>query len=137
MAAEVNGGSRSRSLEVVAKLIELTQKGELRWTLVKPTETMKVGEGDLIDPLYRATYKGKQLQVYRRHFTQTHVMLSDHFTGAPDWHQKRETEIVLRLVNSDGSTWVFPPNNAIPDLLEAVSYQVSGVDDFMREVLSD
>ncbi len=146
MATEVER-PRDRMLEAVVKLMHLTQKGKLKWRAGKPDDSMKLEGGDRIDSVYVAEYNGRILQIYRRNWVDlaeargilgAFRMATGQRRGALGTLEEYSREqTVLRLATPEGGFWTFPHNNALRDLMTAVSFQVTDAKDFLDEILSE
>lgn len=119
-------------LDAVAKLITQTQEGAIRWTPVSPSLVAVRANGALDQP-YVCEHLGQRLLIYR--------------IGPPgsdlSWALGGKTNpekmtAVLEFV--DGAykpSWVFPQNDALKDLYNAVQFQVIGVQSFFDRLLEE
>jgi hypothetical protein len=134
----------NRFVTAVAKLIDLTQKGELRWSLPEAGEQAD----EHISQIFIAHYHDKILKIYKRTFKayrkKRAVTLADLVInlGSPSGERGIEpyweSDVVLEFINPDGMTiWTFPQMRILQDLLAAVQYQVAGVEDFLDDILRD
>ncbi len=138
MATAMKASSGNRPLEAALKLMEMTQKGELKWQFGEPKESMKLEAEDRIDPIYVTEYSGRHLEIYRRTwpvYREAGGMMG--YSGMPDFERRLQEQIVLRLATPEGGFWTFPQNRALQDLMTAVSFQVTDARGFLDEILSE
>ena len=126
---------KDKYLEVVIKLIKLTQEGKIEWrrgNLVLKNVTVKI--------VFITEYKGKSLRLYEYEYE---VLPPPPGTmppiiGVKKKYPYRQTDITLEFIDDkDLSLWEFPHSHAISDLLHTVKYQVAGVDDFLDSITSE
>ena len=130
----IESTDQDRFILVVAKLLELTQQKKLRWS-TDPATSDPLGTPEAereVRNAYMAHYEGRRLRIYEKLVPIN--SLRRLATG------QRETlkvwRPVLELSESSGQGWwPFPKLDSIADLMRAVQYQVSGVDDFVERVL--
>ena len=121
-----------RFLEAIAKLIELTQTGKLRWDAYPPDETLKVYPDDRLSTVFETNYQGKKLRLYRRTFSPRGAPMFDAIIGKKDW----QSVVILEFLAENGAVlWRFPTMPILDDLLSAVQYQTAGVDEFIDTLL--
>lgn len=132
----------NRFITAIAKLIDLTQKGELRWNLPEAGEQADKH----ISQIFIAHYHDKILKIYKRtykDYRKRSVSFADSlklsmFSGERGIETYWESDVVLEFINPDGMTiWTFPQMRILQDLLAAVQYQVAGVEDFLDDILRD
>lgn len=129
---------QSKWVAAIIKLIKYTQEGRLKWVPGKID-----GEASLddqkIEIVFVTVYKDKTLRLYKYSYkvedlSPINFLLFEKKQKIPYW----DSAIALELIDKEGKTlWTFPNNNALKDLLEAVRYQVAGVDDFLDEILCE
>jgi hypothetical protein len=117
----------SKFIKAIAKLIQLTQDGDLKWSINKNTKQITEGTNNIIDVVYTAHEENEHLRLYEMKFK--NWLEEDTF----EWDNQAFLEIIDELGNA---IWTFPSNRTLWDLLEAVRYQTSGVDDFINRLLS-
>lgn len=111
--------------KAVARLIELTQKGDIRWERGDPPDF--TASGDYAEVVFRAEYDGERLRVFRR---RSKVALDEERF---DWVETP----VLQVLDEDGkSLYQFPHMPALYDLIESVEYQVAGVGPLIEKLAS-
>ena len=122
-----------RFVEAIAKLIELTQAGKLRWDAYPPDETLKVYPDERLSTVFETDYQGKKLRLYRRTFKPRDVApMFDAIIGKKDW----QSVVILEFLAENGAVlWRFPTMPILDDLLSAVQYQAAGVDEFIDTLL--
>jgi hypothetical protein len=110
-------------LDATTRLISLTQQGKISWTVagghLQPRNT------ELISKVFISNSTSQTLRLYAG-------------LGAvirPNSVNPREKRIVLEFIDKNGgTTWQFPDNPALTDLLEVVQYQASGAQNFLAEL---
>lgn len=130
---------KSKWIEAVAKMIKLTQNGKIKWESEEPDTVPKKGEDDRIESVFVAIYKEKTLRIYRRRYkriTINDAIASITGTGKVARPPLWDYSVVLELIKAyDQPVWAFPKEDILKDLLSAVQYQVSGVKEFLDEIL--
>jgi len=131
---------QNKWVEAITKLIKLTQEGNLIWS---PKTGMDANREDYrVDTFFVSKYKNKILRLYKCNYridepgplSQITSIFSDTKRKYPYW----TSSITLEFIDDVGNTiWTFPYSNVLKDLLEAVRYQVAGVDDFIKDILED
>ncbi len=133
-------------VEVIAKLIKLTQDGEIPWVSQPIDEALKKAPDDEVGPIFTATYSGKKLRIYRRRYKYVPSRLESSLSGVtasilgtgvrPPSTQR--TEVILEIIDEQGvAIWSFPSDPMLRDLLSAVQYQAAGVKEFLDSVLRE
>lgn len=130
----IESTDQDRFILVVAKLLELTQQKRLRWTadhtMIDPLGTLD-GEKEVRNS-YTSNYEGRQLRIYEKLVPlQALRRLS---TGQREQIKGWRPTLELSEPSRKG-WWTFPRLDSIADLMRAVQYQVSGVDDFVDSIL--
>jgi hypothetical protein len=130
-------------LDTVAKLIELTQDGKLRWEARAPIDEMKEYPDERMQTVFTTLYKDKRLRLYKRIYrVVTYEAPWWGFVGTSyerrfkeeSWH----SQTTLEILDSSGlKLWTFPQMSALDDLLESVQYQAAEVKAYLEEILSD
>jgi hypothetical protein len=128
-------------IDVIAKLIELTQAGRISWEAVP---TVGVGlplktHDRWAEDVYQAAYKEHRLRIYRdvrkNPGSLTEAVLSGMGTSI---HVVPPTMIQLQLVDTQGNAvWTFPQTTSQEDLMKAIKYKVAGVSDFFESVMKE
>ncbi len=122
-------------IDVIAKMIDLTQSGRLVWKAHLPSDTLKVYPDDKVSTVFVTKYQGKTLRLYQRTYKVRQVpSLIRAAVGDNEWLK----EVVLEFLSEDGSSlWAFPQMAILKDLLSTVRYKVAGVDEFINEILEE
>jgi len=117
---------RSKLTEVVVQLLRLTVVHKLDW---QPRDPSIVSSGSSrVEGVFETTYKGRGLRLYR---SLPGLASAQAILGIDVW------TVVLEMLDEKGRpAWTFPSISALPDLYSVVSYQSSGVEEFMNDVLS-
>jgi hypothetical protein len=132
---------KSKWVDAVSRMIELTQQGKMRWQSVLPMGTAVIEE-KLASAVFRSTYHGKLLILYGRKVQERRYVIEQELDqlglpklGTPKYQNLWVEEAVLEFIDARGSTlWTFPKISALNDLLAAVQYQVAGVNDFLNSL---
>ncbi|MCP9493776.1 MAG: hypothetical protein MSG64_04885 [Pyrinomonadaceae bacterium MAG19_C2-C3] len=134
-------------VDAVARMIELTQQGIMRWNSVETTTTAST-EQNRTSAIFQTIYNGKALRLYERKVPERRPISdeeSNSFVLAlPSILVDRKyktvwiPEIVLEFVDSkEEPLWTFPQLSALHDLLTAVQYQAAGVNEFLHDLFSE
>ncbi len=111
-------------VQLVADLIERTQENRLKWSSYVPKQNPN------IQMVYRTTHKDKGLRLYK---IEPHTSTDNGPFGGIFGVRER---VVLEIIDAQQNpVWKVPDNPALNDLLEAVRYQVAGVDEFLTDLL--
>lgn len=119
--------SSKEYIQLIDKLTELTQSGELVWERKSCPDKLESTENK-IDFVYEAELKGKNLRLYEEKYK--------NYTDEFDFHWV--DGLVLEFIDdSGGHIWRFPNFRNIMDLLKAVKYKEADVDSFIKDVLGE
>jgi len=131
---------RKQMVEVVARIMRLTQKGKIIWEERNPQDLpiLNRHSGEYVTIFFENIYNDTKLRLYERH----------HKTYAPAQRgllpalvgdkQKEENEVILEMVGkNDLAVWSFPDVRPMKDMLSTVQYQVGGVNKFVDHILED
>ncbi|HUE82359.1 MAG TPA: hypothetical protein VMM84_09625 [Pyrinomonadaceae bacterium] len=123
---------KNKWIDAVGKLIELTQNRRLNWRAV-PLGTDLENQNRHVDVVYETDYRGKTLRLFERRSVEKSY--SEWFAAeGPQWR----TETILELIDPSGlGGWAFPESEAVHHLFIAVKYQVTGVSQFLDELLAE
>jgi hypothetical protein len=124
--------------DAVAKLIKLTQDGELKWRTALPAEAEVENQSALQGAIYVADQKSRLIRLYKlkvqvdREWERQFILRSSR-QDVPLWVEV----FMLELIDFQGNTlFTFPHVSGLKDLYVSVSYQVAGVEEFLDELLS-
>ena len=131
---------QSKFVEAVARLIKLTQDGELMWESSKPSAELE-RDGIKDESVFISRYKDRILRLYKYSYRVDEPGLFDISTSFfpikvkyPYW----ASSVTLEFIDDNGfSLWKFPFTNALNDLFQAVQYQFAGVDEFLDKLLNE
>jgi len=130
---------KSKTLEATARLLFLTQNGDIDWYLGEPEDVQnKKTNGEILRSVFRTEYRDKTLQIYERRYQQLfRGGLSGLLVDSSSEPQMRwRTDVCLELIDVEGAMlWEFPNEEILPDLLEAIRYKVSGAGDLIDSLL--
>ena len=127
---------KDKFVEAVAKLIKFTQDGKIEWRSAE-----LVPDDIKVESVFSAEYKDRLLRIYKFVYKVEEPSPFDisrsiftHKKEYPYW----AASVTLEFIDRNGlSLWKFPYTNALYDLLQAVQYQVAGVDEFLDEIIID
>lgn len=127
---------KNKWVDAVAKLIKLTQEGELKWTIDEPPVSFAKRPNTRVEVVFIATHGEKSLRLYERRFQEEFIDF-DEFEMRPVPKTEWRKAVVLEFIDDNGnSLWAFPSVEALNDLMSAVQYQAAGVKDFLTELLA-
>lgn len=127
-------------IEVVARIMRLTQKGKIIWEERNPQDLpiLNRDSGEYVPIVFETVYNDTKLRVYERHhktYAPTQRTLLPALVGDK---QKEENEVILEIVGkNDLGVWSFPDVRPLKDLLSTVQYQVGGVKNLVDHILED
>jgi hypothetical protein len=133
--------TKSQFIEVVAKLIKLTQEGRITWRPSTRSELPADTDFRTTSSAFETRYRDQRLRIYRQRTLSQPVIGS---IGSALGIGRREpqgiwiTRVVLEFLDQHGETnWTFPSNSALNDLLAAVQYQAGGIQKFIDSILAE
>jgi hypothetical protein len=133
--------TREEAAKVALKLISLTQSNRLKWAEA-PIPRRLENRSDLrIHSLFVTIYKNSKLQLYSAeiHRPRSSVLgmdLARQFGINPP--SEFQDILTLEMVTEGGEAlYTFPALSGLKDLLAAVKHQVSGIDDFVKDILAE
>ena len=127
---------KNKWIDAVAKLLKLTQNGDLVWSLQEPPANFTKRPNSWVDVVFVAKYGDKLLRLYEKRY-QEDVIDFDEFPMRQVMTTEWKKTVVLEFIDGNGnSLWVFPYVQVISDLASSVQYQVAGVKDFLAELLA-
>lgn len=127
---------KNKWIDAVAKLLKLTQDGELTWSVQEPPASFTKRPNSSVDVVFVAKHGDKLLRLYEKRF-QEDVVDFDQFQLRQVMTTEWKKTVVLEFIDGNGNTlWVFPYVQALQDLASSVQYQVAGVKDFLAELLA-
>lgn len=131
---------KNKWIEAVGKLLQLTQDRELVWQSRNPPPHLNAQpENRRIDVVYETQYKERTLRLYELEFK---VEAPYPFFRVASVFDQREypywtKKTTLELLDQNGlGAWSFPDMDVINHLLTSVQYQVTGVKEFLDEILA-
>ena len=123
---------KDKWIEVIAKLTKLTQDNILEWQISEIPKALQGFKDVRIDVVYFSIYKGKRLRIYKKKEKETIAVGFNRFETL--W----ETSTILDFTDDNGvSLWTFPQVEGLNNLLNAVKFQVTGVKDFLKDLMED
>ena len=135
---------RKQMVEVVARIIRLTQKGKLVWKERNPQDLpiLNHHSHEYVLVVFETVYHDTKLRLYERHY-KTYAKVRRGFLPALGGDKEKEEtrwerEVILEIVGLDEmAVWSFPDVNPLKDLLSTVQYQVGGVKNLVDHILED
>lgn len=129
---------RNRWVDAVSSMIELTQEGKLKWTTNSESDKAQ-DDKERTTPYFLTTYKDKALRLYEKRVpVNTNSITASLYSITGEEPPKWRRNIILEFIDGEGhNLWTFPEIDALPDLLSSVQYQVSGVNDFLDDIISE
>lgn len=124
----------------VAKLIKLTREGQLKWQRSATPEHLKLPTTVILDgPVYTSQHKDQNLRIYK---TKVLTDVVDNPFALGDLFRPKNKAWVeavsLDITDDHGLTLLhFPQVSALKDLYSAVIYQVTNVQEFLDELLTE
>jgi hypothetical protein len=129
---------KSRWVDAVSSMIELTQDGKLTWHVNANATTPY--EQERTTSVFETTYNEQLLRLYQirlpAEFSGVAARLFQQIQGGepPKWF----TKVRLEFVDVKGQVlWTFPEIDALSDLLTSVQYQVAGVKEFLDNIIGE
>lgn len=116
--------SQRETVEIVDKLIELTQHGNLVWSGSDAPYNL-TSKDVRVGLVYKSHYLNKTLRVYHNQF-KYYIDESSYV-----WDNEINFEIID---NNENVLWRFPATSNISNLLSAIQYQTSQVGNFYQEM---
>lgn len=129
-------------IDAITRLTKLTQEGKLKWSnSSEPSSILVADDVQQIESVFTAIHKDKRLRLYKKQIKVLGPSPDVFIIGNalnPQKFPYWTTRIYLELVDEDGrNLWTFPSVSALNDLLTSVKYQVSGVKDFLDDLLKE
>jgi hypothetical protein len=135
--------SKNQLVEAIAKLIELTQSGRLKWERADTAGLTSDAETRKTEQIFSTVYRDQKLRIYRLSTLQERpaqfsAFVATSLINKPSIERYWAQRVVLQFLDADGkATWSFPKNDALDDLLTAVQYQTAGVNKFLDALLAE
>jgi len=127
---------RNKWIEAVAKLIKLTQDGNLVWQAQEPPFSFSKRPDAGVEVVFVSKHGERNLRLYEKR-VQEEVEDFDDFEMRPVTKLEWKKRVILEFIDENGnSLWAFPSLDALNDLASTVQYQVAGVKDFLAELLA-
>ncbi len=133
---------KNKWIDATARLLRLTQEARLIWESHTPPDYLNAQSDKRVDVVYESKYNDRKLRLYELRY-KVEKPYNFGITSASSIFDQRDypywaSTTVLELLDQYGlSPWAFPKTQVLDDLLESVRYQVSGVKDFMDEILAE
>lgn len=125
------------TLNAIGKLITLTRNGKINWSSLSSNAVPPDFPGENISSIYTCSYADKKLRIYRRTGKRDPIISGGILQSVVSPGGKYD-EVVLEIVNNDGvSTWQFPTENILKDLLKTIKYKTSGAQELIQSLLNE
>ena len=116
--------SHRETVEIVDKLIELTQHNQLIWESSEPPYNL-TGPDVRIDLVYTTDYLDRCIRIYQKGY-KLYIDDVQFF-----W----DSRIIFEFIDLSGnSLWQFPQTSNVWDLLRSIQYQNSNISDFYKQI---
>jgi len=116
--------NQRQAIEIVDKLIELTQHGNLNWSYERPNSYM-LAQDSKVDTVYLTNYLGRNIRAYKRDFK--YYLDDTQYT----WDYEVTIEFVSEVGERMGKLPQIP-NSA--ELIQAIQYQDPQIKDFYNDI---
>lgn len=119
---------KDKITEALAKLIQQTQDGKLKWIAIETPRDLISGTEDIVDTVYEADKGNRCMRLFpykTRYYTDEEVY---------HWIDNVALEISDK---SESSWWRFPSHQIIWDLLDAVKFRTVDVEGFINDLFSE
>jgi hypothetical protein len=123
--------------EFIEKLDELTRDGVLQWTSKRPPEILRNDPARLVSITFETEHKDRKLRLYEARVSIGRPLIDPLRSLTGQENSPWRTDIVLEILDKNGASWEFPEIEGLSDLLEAVKYQVAGVNEYVEAVLAE
>ena len=129
----------NKIIDVVAKLIKLTQEKKIMWRTQSLNEFKLINPDIITNTVYIANYKDRIIRLYKntRKINKSLMpsgVIMEYSLSADDYYKS----ICFEMLDSQNSVlWNVENINTLNDLYDAVQIQVSKIDDFFDEILKE
>jgi len=129
---------RDKYIEAIAKIIALTRSNILKWDPVNNSAVQKKNRNDKISSVFRTSYRGKILQIFKRQYQDTTVSGTLRSLALQHTESNWFEEVILEIVDTKPSSlWTFPKEDIIKDLLRTIKFKTSGADDLIDSLVNE
>ena len=116
--------SQRETIEIIDKLLELTQHGNITWSSDEPPYNLTSADVR-IQLVYVTQYLNRNIRLYEKEYK--------YFVDEAQFHWQSRS--VFEFIDESGNTlWEFPQTANAWDLLKAIQYKNSQVDDFYKNM---
>jgi hypothetical protein len=126
---------RDKSVEMIARLLELTQQGKLKWHSAAPPKGIDTPVA------FQASYENFNLRIYQAERPNPdlgEISVSVLTFGVSRKAPDRITVTILELLDSQGrAVYKFDFKAGLSNLYDSASYSAAGVDRFINAVLGE
>lgn len=117
------GDDRGRWVKLVAKLLELTQKGELRWRALSGDSQNRPPELR-VTKFYKTVFQEQSLRLYE-------YREKSFYEETFEWVRGIRLEF---LDNTGEIAFTVPEVEGLPALLDAAQYKTAGIEEFLKKL---
>lgn len=145
--------TKERTIDAVAKMIQLTQEGKLVWkeanniNLDQFPHLSDVADLTLLN-VFETEYHDTRLRLYKYKYTNAHktdILIRQEGSSIMNFYYDKEREnvrwhieVALEIVGQNNTgLWSFPDVNILDDLFLVVQQQVAGVKRLFEELLKE
>ena len=129
---------KSRWVDAITSMIELSQDGKIVWTVDTSAKTSY--EKERTTSVFQTKYNDQALRLYQIRVPTNINSITSALVyqvqgiDPPKWF----TKVILEFVDNEGRTlWAFPDVDALSDLLTSVQFQVAGVKGFLDTIIGE
>ena len=116
--------SERETIEIVDRLLELTQNAEISWEAREVPYTLRCPD-TRIELVYVTLYLGKNIRLYSGEYK--------HYTDESEFHWSGYINLEF-TDDEENILWSFPRTSNTLDLLRSVQYENAQVSDFYKEM---
>jgi hypothetical protein len=127
---------KNKWVDAVAKLISLTQEGDLKWTVQEPPPSFSKRPNSRVEVVFTTKYGEKNLRLYEKRVQEEVIDFNEFEMRMVPTVVWKKIAVLEFIDADDNSLWSFPDVEALNDLVSAVQYQVAGVKEFLTELLA-
>lgn len=118
--------STRQAVEIIEKLIELTQHNEIIWTSIAPSSFM-LGPDSRVDVVYVASYIGRNIRIYHQQFK--YYLDEERYT----WDE----QVKFEFIDDSGSIMAELPRTANSyNLLKSIQFQNPKINNFYNDLFN-
>lgn len=128
---------KDKWIEAIAKLTKMTQDNTLKWRSGEVPEFFKNLENVKVETVYLTKHKDRWLRIYEKRVKEYRTGIGFGLVGFERGYVWTIHTVLDFADPSGASLWIFPEIKGLENLLNAVKFQVAGVKDFLKDLLSE